>query len=146
MANSLFYNRDHNVVAADGDGLAQSVHDAQGISEIDASDLNLVHALEGARGARVDWEGTEEALTAGTVQSATTLSALVLRNGAGATVLNIRDEDGAGALVYGPITIAANAERVIVFPEQIPASVFATGVFIDVDSGGLNATPGFLIP
>ena len=146
MANSLFYNRDHNKVAADGDGLAVSDHGAQGISEINASDLNLVHAVEGARGARVDWEGTEETLTAGTVQSATTLSAIVLRNGAGATVLNIRDEDGTGTLVVGPITIAANAERVIVFPEQIPATVFATGVFIDVDSGALNATPGFLIP
>lgn len=117
-----------------------------GIVEIDPTDTDLVAAVEAQGAKRVDYEGTEEVLTPGTVQTATTLRALFLRNGAGSTVLNVRDTDGAGDLLIGPITIAANAERVIVLPTQLTA---AGGVFIDVDSGallGTGAGPGSLIP
>lgn len=144
MANSLFFGELlKGVTVNEAIGGAHATFDSDGITEADATDTSLVAALQEQGAAQVDVEGTEEALTAGTVQTATTLSALVFRNGAGTTVLNVRDTNGSGTLVYGPLTIAANAERVIVFPSQITV---AGGVFIDVDSGALNATPGFLIP
>ena len=146
MPNSLFFtNLSKGVTINEGGvtGTAQAEVGSDGYLEADAADTSLVTRLTEQGVVQVDKEGTEEALTAGTVQTATTLSALVFRNGAGETVLNVRDTDASGTLVLGPITIAANAERVIVFPEQITV---AGGVFIDVDSGGLNATPGFLIP
>lgn len=142
MANVLFHSPRHKSAQVSDRG-DRARFNAQGITEIDPTDTSLVAAVEGAGGVRVDKEGTEEALTPGTVQTATTLSALVLRNGAGATVLNVRDTNGSGDLLVGPITIAANAERVILFPAALTAS---GGVFIDVDSGALAATPGFLIP
>lgn len=148
MPNDIYYgkNLDGVTINAVGVGNTQATLDARGYTEVDTTDTDLVNALGGQGAHIVDVEGTEEALTAGTIQTATTLSALVFRNGAGASVINVYDLSTAGTLVFGPITIAANAERVIVFPEQIPATVFANGVFIDVDSGALNATPGFLIP
>jgi hypothetical protein len=149
MASKIMYGKNLAgvVVNAVAVGSTQASFDAQGFAEVDSADTNLVSGVNKQGASVVDVEGTEEALTPGTVQTATTLSALVFRNGAGITVLNVRDENGTGALVFGPLSIAASAERAIVFPTQIPASAFATGVFIDVDSGALDVTtPGFLIP
>ncbi len=145
MANSLFYGEQLAGVRVNAlrVGNTKAAFDQYGVAEVDPTDTDLVTSIQKQGAGRVDKEGTEEALTAGVVQTATTLSAIVFRNGAAQTVLNIRDTNGSGTLVYGPLTIAANAERVIVFPTQVTVS---GGVFIDVDSGGLNATPGFLIP
>ncbi len=146
MANVLFSGLNLKSVSVSDPEGGLAVFDSKGYDELDPTNTSLVAAVEDQNAQRVDYEGSEEALTAGTVQTATTLRVLVIRNGASASVINVRDEDGNGALVLGPITLAAGKERVIVFPTQIPATVFATGVFIDVDSGALNATPGFLIP
>lgn len=147
MANSIYYNHGNDgvTVNAKGVGATQAAFDSRAYAELDPSTA-LGNAVSEHGGHVVDFEGTEEALTAGTVQTATTLSALVIRNSTGATVINVYDENASGTKVFGPLTIAANAERVIVFPNQIPATVFATGVFIEVVSGALHATPGFLIP
>ena len=144
MANSIFHGQPGLVVNSTGSGDAQATVGSDSYAEADPSDANLLDALTGQNVVLVDKEGTEEALTPGTVQTATTLSALVFRNGAGATVLNVRALNGTGTLIFGPLSIAANAERVIVFPTQVTG--VTGGVFIDVDSGALNVTPGFLIP
>ena len=147
MANTAYYlKKAGNSVAATGDGAAVAVPNSKGIAEIDASDANLVLAVTDQRGARVDWEGTEEALTDGTKQTALTMSALVIRNGAATTVLTIKEEDDSGTIIFGPITIAANAERVIVFPEQIVTANGTDAIFVETPTGALHATPGFLIP
>ena len=147
MANSVYYSKNRSVVAASGDGLAQAVHTAsKGIAQIDASDANLVDAVVRQGGARVDWEGTEEALTDGTKQTALTMSAIVIRNGNATTILNIKEEDTDGTVLVGPITIAADAERVILFPEQIVTANGTDAIFIETPTGALHATPGFLIP
>lgn len=125
-------------------GTSQATFDANGFADIAVSDTSLVSALTAQGASRVDYEGTEEALTADTVQTALTCSALSLRNGAGSTVLEVYNEDADGDLLFGPITIAANAERVIVFPTPLAAP---DGVFVTEVSGGLDGTtPGFLIP
>ena len=144
LANTVYYGESIEGVKvnAKGVGSTQATFDESGYVESEPNS-DLLTAMKDQGGHAVDFEGTEEALTPGTVQTATTMKAIVLRNSTGATVLNIRDENGTGTLVVGPITIAAGKERVIVFPTAL---TFATGVFIDVDSGGLHATPGFLIP
>ena len=146
MANTIHYGYRlrSSEINARGVGKTQAIFDDNGYAEVDPTDANLVGAINEQGGADIDKEGSEEVLTAGTVQTATTLSALVFRNGVGTTVLNVRALDGAGAIVLGPLTIAADAERVIVLPAQITG--ITGGVFIDVDSGALHATPGFLIP
>ncbi len=148
MANSMVYDplrRNSSMrVAAAGDGAAVAAFNSQGIAQIDITDANLLRTVKAAGGAVVDKAGTEEALTAGTVQTATTMSAVVMRNGAGATVLNFRVLNDSGNILIGPITIGANKERVIVFPTQMGG--FTGGVYVEEVSGGLNATPGFLIP
>jgi hypothetical protein len=149
MANSLFYtNTSKGVTVNEGGvtGTAQAIVGNDGYVEADAADASLVTRLTEQGLVLVDKAGTEEDLTPGTVQTATTLSAIFMRNGTGTTVLNIRNDDGSGDLLVGPLTIAANAERVIVFPEALSAP---DGVFIDVDSGGLLSTgagEGSLIP
>lgn len=145
MANAVFYGRPGTSISSAGVASAVSATSFgdSGEATVDDADTDLVAAITEQRGVRVDKAGTEEVLTAGTVQTAITLSAIFFRNGAGTTVLNIRDDDGSGALLVGPLTIAANAERVIVFPTALSAP---NGVFIDVDSGALAATPGSLIP
>jgi hypothetical protein len=92
---------------------------------------------------RVDYEGEDEALTPGTVQTATTCGAIYMLNGAGATVIHIHEDDANGTLLVGPITLEANKERIIVFPTKLTA---ATGIFVQEVSGGLAGTPGVLIP
>jgi hypothetical protein len=148
MANSIYYNHGNDGVTinAKGVGDTQATFDAQAYAEFDPADTTLGDAVSEQGGHVVDVEGTEEALTAGTIQTATTLSALSIRNSTGATVLNVRDSTVGGTIRFGPITVAANAERVIVFPTQLPASLFATGVYVEELSGALHATPGFLIP
>ncbi len=146
MPNTAYYSKWKNTVAATGDGLAQSVHNAKGIAEIDASDANLVLAAVDQGAARVDWEGTEEALTAGTKQTALTMTALVMRNDTATSVINVREETSGGTILYGPITIAASAERVVVFPEQIVTANGTDAIYVEEVSGGLAGTPGFLIP
>ena len=146
MANSVYYSKQKNTIAATGDGLAQSVHTAKGISQIDASDTNLVLAVTDQGGARVDWEGSAEALTDGTKQTALTLSAIMMFNGAATTILNIREEDGSGTILVGPITMAANAERIIVFPEQLVTANGTDAIYIETPTGALAATQGWLIP
>lgn len=147
MANSIYYNHGNDGVTinAKGVGSTQAAFDSRGYSELDPSSA-LASAVSEQGGHIVDVEGTEEALTAGTIQTATTLSGLSIRNGAGGSVINVFDLSAAGTLVFGPLTLAAGEERLIVFPNQIPATVFANGVFIEVVSGALHATPGFLIP
>lgn len=143
MANVLYFSPRHKSAQISDRG-DRARFNSDGVTEVDPTDTSLITAIEAAGAVRVDVEGTEEALTPGVVQTATTLSALVLRNGAGSTVLNVRDGSGAGDLLVGPITLAGGAERVIVLPDSIAA---ASGVFIDVDSGALDVTtPGFLIP
>lgn len=149
MANSLYFAQNQEGVTVNpkrpSEATAYSVtFDSQGYVEADPTDTDLLAELTRQNAALVDQEGTEEALTDGTVQTATTLSALVIRNGAATTILNVKTLDTDGALILGPITIAANAERVIVFPEQITG--ITGGVFIETPTGALNATPGFLIP
>ncbi len=146
MPNTIFYGEnlkgvDVNATAV---GKTQAIFNDDGYAEVDVADGNLVSAIEEQSGQAVDIEGTEEAITPDTVQTATTLSALVLRNSTGATVLNIRNEDAVGAVIFGPITLAANAERVIVLPTQLTG--ITVGVFVEEVSGALHATPGFLIP
>lgn len=146
MANTIHYGYRlrGSEINARGVGSTQAIFNGDGYAEVDPADTNLVGAINEQGGVLIDKEGSEETLTAGTVQTATTLSALVFRNGVATTVLNVRKLDGVGELVLGPISIAANAERVIVLPAQITG--ITGGVFIDVDSGALHATPGFLIP
>lgn len=146
MANTAFYVKQKSTMPATGDGAAVAVPSSKGIVEIDASDANQVLAVTDQHGARVDWEGTEEALTDATKQTALTVRALVIRNGSGATVWQIREEDSSGTIIFGPITIAANAERVIVFPEQLVTANGTDAIYTETPSGALNATPGFLIP
>lgn len=144
MPNSLFYNAQaKGVTVNEARGGVRARANARGFVEADAADASLVEALAGQGFVRVDAEGEDEVLTAGTVQTATTCSAIFMFNGAASTVLNIRNLNGTGTLLVGPITIAANLERIIVFPTALAA---AGGIFIDVDSGGLAATPGSLIP
>lgn len=114
-----------------------------GNAELDDDDASLISAIEAQGGIKVDFQGTKEALTPGTVQTATTCSAITFLNNAGDVVLNIRDTDGTGTLLIGPITVVASKARVIVFPTPLAA---AGGVFIDLDSGTLDTDPGFLIP
>lgn len=114
-----------------------------GKAEMDPTDTSLVSAVEEQGAVQVDFEGTGEALTPGTVQTATTCSAIYFNNDAGAVVLNIRNEDGTGTLLVGPITVAASSYRIIVFPIPLAAPA---GIFIDLDSGTLDAAPGVLIP
>lgn len=141
MPNSVFAGTSGVQV---NDSRGSHVTFASGKAEIDPTDTDLVASVEAQGAKRVDFEGTSEALTPGTVQTATTLSAIDMLNAAAPTVLNIRALNATGTLLVGPITIAANARRIIVFPTELTAT---GGVFIDVDSGGLHATtPGFLLP
>ena len=148
MANSVYGSPNLKGVQVNSNGNtsagSSATFDSAGYAEFDSADTDLVTAVTAQGAQLLDKEGTEEALTAGVKQTATTLSALVIRNGAGATVLNVRETNGSGTIRVGPITIAANAERVIVFPTQLTA--IGTGVFVEVVSGALNATPGFLLP
>ncbi len=146
MANSVYYSKFRSIVAASGDGAAVATHSSKGITQIDASDANLVDAVVRQGGARVDWEGSEEALTDGTKQTALTMTVLVIRNGAATTILNVKEEDTNGTVLVGPITIAADAERVIVFPERIVTANGTDAIFLETPTGALHATPGFLIP
>ena len=145
MANVLFYNDPDTIVNTPGTAEAGTNvrFNSSGYAEVLGTATSLIQAVQEQGAVRVDKEGTEEALTAGTVQTATTCSALSIRNGAASTVLEVRNLNASGALLVGPITIAANAERVIIFPTALVA---AGGVFVRAVSGGLNATPGFLIP
>lgn len=143
MANVIYYGNLAGVTVNALRGATQASFDSNGIAEVDPTDTNLVTAIEAQGAVCVDVEGAEEALTAGTVQTATTLSGLSIRNGAGASVINVFDTDADGTLVYGPLTLAAGEERLIVFPTQLTV---AGGVFVEVVSGALHATPGFLIP
>ena len=145
--NTAYYSKARSTVAASGDGLAQAVHAAgKGIAEIDPTDANLVDAVVRQGGARVDWEGSAEAITDGTKQTALTLSALILFNDSASTILNIKEEDTDGTVLYGPITIAASAERIIVFPEQLVTANGTDAIFIETPTGALASTSGWLIP
>ena len=146
MANTGFYSRNHNTVSAEGDGVATAVFNSKGIAEIDAADTNLVNAVENARGAQIDIEGSGEALTDGTKQTALTISAIQMFNGASETILNIREETSSGTVLFGPITLAANAERIIVFPEQLVTANGTDAIFIHTPTGALASTQGILIP
>ncbi len=150
MANSVVYDGSRKnseaKVASSGEGAAVAEYSSLGYAQIDKTDANLLDAVEVQGGAVVDKEGTEEALTDGTKQTALTMSAIVIRNGAALTILNIKEEDTIGTVLVGPITIAANAERVIVFPTQIVTANGTDAIFIETPTGALNATPGFLIP
>lgn len=144
MANSIFYGEQLGGVTVNAvHGITQATFDSNGIAEVDPTDTNLVSAINKQGGTQVDVEGTEEAITPDVVQTATTLSAIVLRNDTGASVITIFDTDADGDVVYGPISIAANKERVIVFPSQLTVG---GGVFVSEISGALNSTPGFVIP
>lgn len=146
MANTVYYSPLLKDTKVNATRAGHADFDSRGYAQMNASTALLVSAV-GAQGAgRVDFEGTEEALTAGTVQTATTLSAMAIRNGAAESVINIYNKDTTGTLVFGPLTLAAGKERIIVFPSTIPATVFVDGVYVQVVSGALNATPGFLIP
>ena len=146
MANNLFYSRAKSTVSAAGDGFATAEFDAEGLAEIDASDANLVAAVEQARGVQVDWEGSSEAITDGTKQTALTLRGLWLFNGASTTILTVKEEDTNGTIIFGPITLAANAERIIIFPERLATANGTDAIFIQTPTGALAATQGFLIP
>lgn len=114
-----------------------------GVAQIDSADTGLVDEIEAQGAVRTDVEGAEEALTAGTVQTATTLRGLSIRNGAGASVINVRVAAVGGAILVGPLDLAAGLERLIIFPTALTAT---GGVYVQVVSGALHATPGFLIP
>jgi len=90
---------------------------------------------------RVDYEAEDEAITDGTVQTATTLAACYLANAGATTILNIYDTDENGDLLFGPITMEANKERIIVFPTPLEG---AGGIFFHTPTGAL--TSGILIP
>lgn len=93
--------------------------------------------------ARVDYEGEDEAITDGVVQTATTLSACYLCNGGATTILNIYDTDSSGTLLFGPITLEANKERIIVFPTPL---VSTGGIFFHTPTGALAGGNEALIP
>ena len=146
MANSAFYALNKNTVASSGDGAAVAVHSAKGIAEIDATDANLVDAVKQQGGVQVDFEGEDEAITDGTKQTALTLRGLWLFNGAATTILTIKEEDTNGTIIFGPITIAANKERIIIFPEQLVTANGTDALFIETPTGALAGTQGYLIP
>lgn len=144
--NKLFYGENlagQTVSAprpADGDPVT---FNASGYAEIDPADTALVAAAQAQGAVLVDNEGTQEAVTADTVQTATTLSALYLDNDAGDCVIRIREDSDSGAILAGPFTIEASKTRILVFPTPLTAG---TGIFIEYVSGDLEATEGFLIP
>ena len=150
MANSVIYDGSRKnasaKVASSGEGAAVASFNAKGYAEIDKTDANLIDAVQVQGGVVVDIEGTEEAVVDGTKATATTMTALVLRNGAALSIVNVKEEDTNGTVLIGPITIAANAERVFVFPTQITTANGTDAIFIETPTGALHATPGFLIP
>lgn len=91
-------------------------------------------------GCRVDYEGEDEAITDGTVQVFTTLQACYLANAANPCVINIYDTSAAGTLLFGPITMEASKERIIVFPTPL---VSVGGIFFHTPTGAL--TSGIMI-
>lgn len=142
MANIVFYGT-KGLVVTDEVGATAAFSNTSGLAEFDANDASLLAAAQAQGAVRVDKEGTSETLTPGTVQTATTCSAIMFFNDAGDVVLNIRALNGTGTLLVGPITVTASKRRWIVFPTALAAT---GGVFIDLDSGTLDAAPGFLIP
>ena len=146
MANTLYYLPQKSIVAATGDGLATAAPSAKGIAEIDAADTNLVLAVTDQNGVLVDVAGSAEALTDGTKQTALTLSAIIMFNGASASVVTIKEEDTNGTIIVGPISLAANEERIIVFPETLVTANGIDAIFLQTPTGALAATQGWLIP
>jgi hypothetical protein len=90
--------------------------------------------LPGLGAVRVDYEGEDEAITDGTVQTFTILNAFYVVNDSAETILNIYDTSAAGTLLFGPITLEASKERIIVFPTPL---VSVGGIFFSTPTGAL---------
>ncbi len=150
MANSVIYDQNRqnasNKVASSGEGAAVASFNAKGYAEIDVTDANLLDAVQVQGAAVVDKAGSAETVTDGTKQTALTLSAIMLFNGGSASVVNIKEEDTDGTVLVGPISLAANAERIIVFPKQLTTANGTDAIFVETPTGALAATAGYLIP
>lgn len=150
MANLLYAGlKGSQQVAAAGTASAAShaTADSDGYVQVDETDTDLVAAVEEQGGVLVDSDnGTEEVVTGGTVQTATTLSGCYIHAaGTGATI-NIRDQNASGTLLAGPFVLGANESRILVFPTPLSAP---NGVFFHEAAGGLDTAgggDGFLVP
>lgn len=120
---------------------------ANGSVQVDEADTDLVAAVQEQGGVQVDTgNGTEEAVTGGTVQTAITLSGCYIHAAGSGATINIRNENASGDLLAGPFVLGANESRVIVFPVALDAP---DGVFFHEAAGGLDTAgggDGFLIP
>jgi hypothetical protein len=113
-----------------------------GVVEANITSYTTLAAEIGRMGAvRIDYEGEDESVADGVASTATTMSACLINNAGATTVLNVYDTSPAGTHLFGPLTIEANKERILVFPTPLAA---AGGFYFDTPTGAI--TNAQLIP